>query len=347
MAMLMTRISIYDTTLRDGSQGEGVNFSLQDKLLITQRLDDAGFDYIEGGYPLSNPKDAAYFGAVRDIELKHARVAAFGMTRRREVATDLDQGMKALVAAGTSVITIVGKSWDLHVQDVLGASLEENLRMIADSVGFCATRATEVIYDAEHFFDGYKRNPDYALRTLQAAATAGAAWIVLCDTNGGSLPEEIAEAVLDRVPGDSHSPRHPYAQRRRPGRRQRLDRRAARRAPGPGDSQRSRRALRQCRPLQRTGQPGAQVSRVRGPIAGQAGAPDRALALCLRDSQHEFPPESTVCRHQRFRAQRGNARTRHPQERDKLRAHRSPRPSATSAGSWSASFPASRTSPRS
>ncbi len=195
MAMLMTRISIYDTTLRDGSQGEGVNFSLQDKLLITQRLDDAGFDYIEGGYPLSNPKDAAYFGAVRDIELKHARVAAFGMTRRREVATDLDQGMKALVAAGTSVITIVGKSWDLHVQDVLGASLEENLRMIADSVGFCATRATEVIYDAEHFFDGYKRNPDYALRTLQAAATAGAAWIVLCDTNGGSLPEEIAEAV--------------------------------------------------------------------------------------------------------------------------------------------------------
>src|SRR5208282_4697381 len=122
-------------------------------------------------------------------------VAAFGMTRRRDVAADDDQGMKALVAAGTSVITIVGKSWDMHVQDVLGASLEENLRMIGDSVGFCATRAAEVIYDAEHFFDGYKRNPDYALRTIQAAATAGAVWIVLCDTNGGSLPEEIAEAV--------------------------------------------------------------------------------------------------------------------------------------------------------
>ncbi|MGO9462896.1 MAG: citramalate synthase, partial [Isosphaeraceae bacterium] len=191
----MTRISIYDTTLRDGSQGEGVNFSLQDKLLITRRLDAAGFDYIEGGYPLSNPKDAAYFGAVRDIELKHARVAAFGMTRRRDVAADDDHGMKALVAAGTAVITIVGKSWDLHVQEVLGASLEENLRMIADSVGFCAASANEVIYDAEHFFDGYKRNPDYALRTLQAAAAAGAAWIVLCDTNGGSLPEEIAAAV--------------------------------------------------------------------------------------------------------------------------------------------------------
>jgi 2-isopropylmalate synthase len=195
MATLMTRISIYDTTLRDGSQGEGVNFSLQDKLLITKRLDDAGFDYIEGGYPLSNPKDAAYFRAVPDLELKQARVAAFGMTRRRDVAADDDQGMKALVAAGTTVITIVGKSWDLHVQDVLGASLDENLRMIGDSVGFCATRVREVIYDAEHFFDGYKRNPDYALRTLTAAAAAGAAWIVLCDTNGGSLPEEIAEAV--------------------------------------------------------------------------------------------------------------------------------------------------------
>jgi len=195
MATIMTRISIYDTTLRDGSQGEGVNFSLQDKLLITKRLDDSGFDYIEGGYPFSNPKDAAYFRAVPDLELKQARVAAFGMTRRRDVAAEDDQGMKALVAAGTSVVAIVGKSWDLHVQDVLGASLEENLRMIGDSVGFCATRVAEVIYDAEHFFDGYKRNPDYALTTLQAAAAAGAAWIVLCDTNGGSLPDEIAEAV--------------------------------------------------------------------------------------------------------------------------------------------------------
>jgi 2-isopropylmalate synthase len=193
--MLMTRISIYDTTLRDGSQGEGVNFSLQDKLLVTRCLDDAGFDYIEGGYPLSNPKDAAYFRAVREMELAHARVAAFGMTRRRDVAAEDDLGMKALAAAGTSVITIVGKSWDLHVHDVLGASLEENLRMIGDSVAFCVSCAKEVVYDAEHFFDGFKRNPDYALRTIQAAAEAGAAWIVLCDTNGGSLPDEIAQAV--------------------------------------------------------------------------------------------------------------------------------------------------------
>jgi 2-isopropylmalate synthase len=197
----MTRIAIYDTTLRDGSQGEGVNFSLQDKLLITTRLDALGVDYIEGGYPLSNPKDAGYFRAVRDLKLTHARVTAFGMTRRRDVAAEDDLGMKALVAAATPVITIVGKSWDFQAQEVLGVSLEENLRMIADSVAFCgaAGHVSEVIFDAEHFFDGYKRNPDYALRTLHAAAAAGAAWIVLCDTNGGTLPEEIARAVADVV----------------------------------------------------------------------------------------------------------------------------------------------------
>jgi 2-isopropylmalate synthase len=191
----MTRIAIYDTTLRDGSQGEGVNFSLQDKLLITSRLDALGIDYIEGGYPLSNPKDAAYFEAVRDLDLKHARVAAFGMTRRKDIAAEDDAGMKALVAAGTPVVTIVGKSWDMQVHEVLGVSLEENLSMISDSVAFCASKVREVVYDAEHFFDGFKENPDYAIRTLEAAASAGPRWIVLCDTNGGTLPEEIARAV--------------------------------------------------------------------------------------------------------------------------------------------------------
>ncbi len=195
----MTRIVIYDTTLRDGSQGEGVNFSLQDKLLITAQLDEAGFDYIEGGYPLSNPKDAAYFRAVRNLELKAARIAAFGMTRRRDIAAESDVGLRALIDAETPVVTIVGKSWDLHVRDVLGVSLEENLRMIGDSVGFCASHGREVIYDAEHFFDGLKRNSDYALQTIQAAAAAGAAWIVLCDTNGGALPEEVAAAVAQVV----------------------------------------------------------------------------------------------------------------------------------------------------
>jgi 2-isopropylmalate synthase len=199
MTLATTRIFIYDTTLRDGSQGEGVNFSLQDKLLVTARLDEVGIDYIEGGYPLSNPKDAAYFRHVRDLELKNAKVTAFGMTRRRDVAAEDDHGLKALVGANAPAITIVGKSWDLHVRDVLEVSLHENIRMIADSVAFCAAHAPEVIYDAEHFFDGFKRNPEYALATIQAAAEAGAAWVVLCDTNGGALPEEIGVAVSQVV----------------------------------------------------------------------------------------------------------------------------------------------------
>ncbi len=204
----MTRISIYDTTLRDGSQGEGVNFSLQDKLLITARLDDLGVDFVEGGYPLSNPKDAAYFREVRDLDLRHAKVTAFGMTRRRDIAPEDDTGMKALVAAGTPAVTVVGKSWDLHATEILGVPLAENVRMIADSVGFLAGAAhsPEVVYDAEHFFDGFRHNPDYALETIRAAAEAGAKWIVLCDTNGGSLPEGVAEAlaaVRRAVPGVS------------------------------------------------------------------------------------------------------------------------------------------------
>src|SRR3954447_22522346 len=206
----MTRISIYDTTLRDGSQGEGVNFSLQDKLLITARLDELGVDYIEGGYPLSNPKDASYFHAVRDLQLAHAKVVAFGMTRRKDIAAADDQGMKALAAARTPVVTIVGKTWDLHVHDVLGVSLAENLAMISDSIAYCASHVPEVIYDAEHFFDGFRRNPEYALETLRAAAAAGASWIVLCDTNGGSLPEQVSEAVTQvcreiRVPLGIHT----------------------------------------------------------------------------------------------------------------------------------------------
>jgi 2-isopropylmalate synthase len=197
----MKRIAIYDTTLRDGSQGEGVNFSLQDKLWITTRLDALGVDYIEGGYPLSNPKDAAYFQAVRDLNLRHARIAAFGMTRRRDVAAGDDVGMRALVEAATPVITLVGKSWDLHVREVLGVSLDENVQMIADSVAYCAAQGAEVIFDAEHFFDGYKRNPEYAWKALETAVEAGASWVVLCDTNGGALPEEIARAVEEVVKG--------------------------------------------------------------------------------------------------------------------------------------------------
>src|SRR6516165_8958393 len=191
----MTRIHIYDTTLRDGSQGEGVNFSLQDKLNITRRLDELGVDFIEGGYPLSNPKDFEYFQEVRKIPLRHARIAAFGMTRRKGVSPAEDTCLKALLDAETPIVTIVGKTWDLHVREVLGTNLEENLRMIGDSVAHCRQAGRDVFYDAEHFFDGFRQNREYALQTLRAAEEAGAGVIILCDTNGGTLPEEIVAAV--------------------------------------------------------------------------------------------------------------------------------------------------------
>jgi len=189
------RIAIYDTTLRDGSQGEGVNFSLQDKLLLTRRFDELGVDYIEGGYPLSNPKDFEYFQAVQSIPLKHAKIVAFGMTRRKNADPATDTCLKALLDAKTPVVTIVGKTWDMHVRDILGTSLDENLRMIADSVAFCKSSGREVFYDAEHFFDGWRANPEYALETLKAAAKAGASVVILCDTNGGTMPEVVAERV--------------------------------------------------------------------------------------------------------------------------------------------------------
>jgi 2-isopropylmalate synthase len=191
----MPRIFIYDTTLRDGSQGEGINFSLQDKLLITRRLDELGIDFIEGGYPLSNPKDFEYFQEVRKLPLRHARVAAFGMTRRKGAKPEEDTCLKALLESEAPVVTIVGKTWDLHVRDVLATTLDENLRMIADSVAHCKKAGRQVLYDAEHFFDGFRHNSDYALRTLRAAEEAGASVVILCDTNGGTLPEEIAAAV--------------------------------------------------------------------------------------------------------------------------------------------------------
>lgn len=194
----MPRIQIYDTTLRDGSQGEGVNFSLQDKLQITRRLDELGVDYIEGGYPLSNPKDVEYFQEVRKLNLKHARVCAFGMTRRKNCDPKDDVCLKALVDAQTPVITIVGKTWDLHVREVIGTTLEENLAMIHDSVAWCKSQGREVIYDAEHFFDGSKANFEYAIQTLKAAWKAGASTLVLCDTNGGTQFEDIG-ALIDRV----------------------------------------------------------------------------------------------------------------------------------------------------
>ncbi|MFP4105265.1 MAG: citramalate synthase [Phycisphaerae bacterium] len=191
-------IEVYDTTLRDGTQAQGVSLSMQDKLLIAEALDELGVDYIEGGYPLSNPKDVAFFEEAAKRGWKHAKITAFGMTRRKGISAAEDKGMQALVASEAPAITIVGKTWDLHVRDVLRVSEEENLEMIADSVRFCRESGRQVIYDAEHFFDGWKANRDYALKTLKAAHEAGASRLVLCDTNGGSLPEEVG-ATIDEL----------------------------------------------------------------------------------------------------------------------------------------------------
>lgn len=191
------RIEIYDTTLRDGTQGLGVALSLGDKLKLARLLDSIGVDYIEGGYPLSNPKDVAFFEEARRIPWQHAKICAFGMTRRKGITAAEDPGMQALVAAETPVVTIVGKTWDLHVDQVLRISREENLAMIRESLAFCvaASHRPAVFYDAEHFFDGYRANPDYALATLKAAIAGGARRLVLCDTNGGSLPGWITQVV--------------------------------------------------------------------------------------------------------------------------------------------------------
>ena len=188
----MTRIQIYDTTLRDGAQGEGVNFSLQDKLLIARRLDELGFDYIEGGYPLSNPKDAEFFQRIAQEPLAQSQVCAFGMTRRKGMAARDDPGMKALLESNAPVLTIVGKTHDFHATEVLHVSLAENVDMIGETVSYLREAGREIIYDAEHFFDGWKANRDYATQTIQSAVAGGAKLIVLCDTNGGSMPEEIA-----------------------------------------------------------------------------------------------------------------------------------------------------------
>lgn len=191
------RIVLYDTTLRDGCQQEGVSFSVEDKLKIARRLDRLGVAYIEGGWPGSNPKDMAFFERALELNLKQARIAAFGSTRRAGTAVEDDANIQALITAHTRTVAVVGKSWDLHVRHVLNASLEENLRMIADSVRYLKQRGKEVIYDAEHFFDGFQADPEYALRTLEVAEEAGADVLVLCDTNGGSLPSTIAAIVQE------------------------------------------------------------------------------------------------------------------------------------------------------
>jgi len=185
-------VEIYDTTLRDGSQGEGINFSVMDKLRIAEKLDAFGVHYIEGGWPGSNPKDMEFFAQAKRRKWKSAKIAAFSMTRRKGTAVEKDELMRQILEAETPVVCIVGKTWLLHVTEVLRAKPDENLAMIADTIRYLKDHGKKVIYDAEHSFDGYKDEPDYALATWQAAEQAGAQCIVLCDTNGGCLPGEIA-----------------------------------------------------------------------------------------------------------------------------------------------------------
>jgi len=189
----MKTISIYDTTLRDGSQSEDVSFTVEDKIRIAHKLDELGIKYIEGGWPGSNPKDMDFFSRVQNSNFQQAKITAFGSTRHPNNDVKNDQNIKNLIKANTEVITIFGKSWDMHVNEALSTTLEENLRMVKDSVSYLKDNCSEVFFDAEHFFDGYKSNPEYAMRVLKEAESAGVDWIILCDTNGGSLPSEVGK----------------------------------------------------------------------------------------------------------------------------------------------------------
>jgi len=189
------QVEIYDTTLRDGAQAEGISFSVADKMKVAQKLDEFGISYIEGGWPGSNPKDEEFFALAQKQTWKNAQLAAFSMTRRANVEAEDDANLKTILAAETPVVTLVGKTWDFHVTKALNIELDENLRMIEDSVRFISSHGRRVFYDAEHFFDGWRANPEYSLATLRAAQNGGAEVLVLCDTNGGSLPDHIARGV--------------------------------------------------------------------------------------------------------------------------------------------------------
>jgi 2-isopropylmalate synthase len=189
----MHAVEIYDTTLRDGAQAEDVSFSVEDKLRIVQKLDELGVHYIEGGWPGANPKDVEFFKEVRHLELKESTVVAFGSTRKASQRAERDPNLQGLLTAGTPVITIFGKSWDFHVSEALGVSLKKNLEMISDSVAYLKSKGRRIFYDAEHFFDGFKANPDYAMKTLRMAHRAGADCLILCDTNGGTMSWDLRE----------------------------------------------------------------------------------------------------------------------------------------------------------
>ncbi|MBV9130512.1 MAG: citramalate synthase, partial [Verrucomicrobia bacterium] len=191
--MYPKQIMIYDTTLRDGTQAEGISFSVHDKVRIAEKLDVFGVHYIEGGWPGSNPKDIAFFDAAKRLKWRNARICAFGSTCRAKIGPSADPQIALLLSAETPAVTVVGKSWRLHVEQILGVSLEENRRMIRESVAYLKSRGREVIFDAEHFFDGYKDDSRHAMGSLEAAVEGGADVIVLCDTNGGAMVYEVSD----------------------------------------------------------------------------------------------------------------------------------------------------------
>ncbi|KHD34722.1 transferase [Clostridium acetobutylicum] len=189
------KVYIFDSILRDGSQAQGVSFSVADKIKIVKKLDELGIDYIEAGNPSSNPKDREFFEEIRSLKLKHSKLCAFGSTRRAGAKAEEDEGIKKLVDSGANVFSIFGKAWDFHVTDIIKTSIEENLNMIRDSIKYLVSLNKEVVFDAEHFFDGFKSNKEYAIEVLNTARLAGAKWIVLCDTNGGTMPNEVSDIV--------------------------------------------------------------------------------------------------------------------------------------------------------
>ena len=201
----MRSIKIYDTTLRDGSQAENISFTVEDKIRIAHKLDDVGVHYVEGGWPGSNPRDIELFKRVRQAVLKNTKIVAFGSTRSPRKKVDKDPNLRKLLEVETEAVTIFGKSWDMQVREALGTDLDENLRMVSESLQFLKKNVPEVLFDAEHFFDGYKRNPEYAMKVINEAVSAGADWIVLCDTNGGSLPGEI-KSIFEEVKKTCRAP---------------------------------------------------------------------------------------------------------------------------------------------
>ena len=203
----MSSLKIYDTTLRDGSQAEGISFTVEDKIRIAQKLDELGVHYVEGGWPGSNPRDIDFFTKASRANFSNTKITAFGSTRYPDKKVEEDIIIRALLKTDTDVVTLFGKTWDLHVEEALSTSLDENLRMIFESINYLKKHRSEVLFDAEHFFDGYKANSEYALNCLRQAYDNGARWVVLCDTNGGTLPNEIREIVLKVskiIPGEKH-----------------------------------------------------------------------------------------------------------------------------------------------